>query len=40
MQGVLWQTLIHTIFLLSAMGIAFTDRVMSGPARGPRLVEH
>jgi uncharacterized protein (TIGR00645 family) len=40
MQGVMWQTIIHTIFILSAMGIAFTDRVMSGPARAPRLVEH
>ena len=28
----LWQTLIHVAFLLSALAIAWTDRVMSGPA--------
>jgi uncharacterized protein (TIGR00645 family) len=27
--GVMWQTIIHTIFILSALGIAFTDRVMN-----------
>ena len=27
--GVMWQTIIHTIFLLSALGIAWTDKVMS-----------
>lgn len=30
--GVMWQTIIHTIFILSALGIAWTDRVMSGTA--------
>jgi len=29
MQGVMWQTIIHTIFILSAMGIALTDRLMA-----------
>ncbi|MBN8261756.1 MAG: TIGR00645 family protein [Xanthomonadales bacterium] len=28
--GVMWQTIIHTIFILSALGIAWTDKVMSG----------
>lgn len=30
--GVMWQTIIHTIFILSALGIAWTDRVMSSTA--------
>ena len=30
--GVMWQTIIHTIFILSALGIAWTDRLMSGTA--------
>jgi uncharacterized protein (TIGR00645 family) len=28
MQGVMWQTIIHSIFILSAIGIAFTDKLM------------
>jgi uncharacterized protein (TIGR00645 family) len=27
--GVMWQTIIHTIFILSAVGIAWTDRLMA-----------
>ena len=27
--GVMWQTIIHTIFILSALGIAWTDKVMT-----------
>ena len=27
-EGVMWQTIIHGVFILSALGIAFTDRVM------------
>jgi uncharacterized protein (TIGR00645 family) len=27
--GVMWQTIIHTIFILSAIGIAWTDRLMA-----------
>ena len=27
----MWQTIIHIAFLLSAMAIAFTDRLMAGP---------
>ncbi|MCD7099042.1 TIGR00645 family protein [Stenotrophomonas sp. MMGLT7] len=29
-DGVLWQTIIHCVFILSALGIAWTDRLMSG----------
>ena len=28
MQGVMWQTIIHTIFIVSAIGIAWTDKLM------------
>lgn len=28
-QGVMWQTIIHCVFILSAIGIAWTDRLMS-----------
>ncbi|MES2924464.1 MAG: TIGR00645 family protein [Verrucomicrobiota bacterium] len=27
-EGVMWQTIIHGVFILSALGIALTDRVM------------
>ena len=27
-QGVMWQTIIHIVFILSAIGIAWTDRLM------------
>jgi uncharacterized protein (TIGR00645 family) len=30
--GVMWQTIIHCVFILSAIGIALTDRVMNGVA--------
>jgi uncharacterized protein (TIGR00645 family) len=30
--GVMWQTIIHTIFILSAIGIAWTDKLMTGTA--------
>ncbi|AKC81995.1 membrane protein [Verrucomicrobia bacterium IMCC26134] len=30
-QGVMWQTIIHCVFILSALGIAYTDRVMTAP---------
>ncbi|WP_223303892.1 TIGR00645 family protein [Dokdonella koreensis] len=34
--GVLWQTIIHCVFILSAIGIAYTDKLMQGakPANG------
>ena len=28
--GVMWQTIIHGAFILSAMGIAYTDKLMTG----------
>ena len=31
MLGVMWQTIIHSIFILSAIGIAATDKIMNGP---------
>ena len=33
-EGVLWQTIIHCVFILSAIGIAWTDRLMQSPSRG------
>ena len=27
-EGVMWQTIIHGVFILSALGIALTDRIM------------
>jgi uncharacterized protein (TIGR00645 family) len=30
--GVMWQTIIHSVFILSAIGIAFVDRLSSSPA--------
>ena len=42
-DGVLWQTIIHCVFILSAIGIAWTDRIMNGPSPSPRhdrLAEH
>jgi len=29
MDGVMWQTIIHCVFILSAIGIAYTDKLMS-----------
>jgi uncharacterized protein (TIGR00645 family) len=29
-NGIMWQTIIHLAFILSALGIAWTDRIMSG----------
>ena len=31
--GVMWQTIIHTIFIISAMGIAYVDKLSTGPAK-------
>jgi len=30
--GVLWQTVIHSVFIISALGIAWTDKLMTGAA--------
>jgi uncharacterized protein (TIGR00645 family) len=32
--GVMWQTIIHCVFILSAIGIAYTDRLMQAIPRG------
>jgi uncharacterized protein (TIGR00645 family) len=34
--GVMWQTIIHMTFILSAMGIAYTDYLMSLAIRPPK----
>jgi uncharacterized protein (TIGR00645 family) len=34
--GVMWQTIIHIVFILSAIGIAWTDYLMSLAIRGPK----
>jgi uncharacterized protein (TIGR00645 family) len=31
-EGVMWQTIIHSVFILSALGIAWTDRLMARTA--------
>jgi uncharacterized protein (TIGR00645 family) len=33
--GVMWQTIIHTVFILSALGIAYVDRISNGPVFAP-----
>ncbi|MNV47203.1 hypothetical protein D3C71_1390620 [compost metagenome] len=33
--GVLWQTIIHCVFILSAIGIAWTDKLMSNSHSKP-----
>jgi uncharacterized protein (TIGR00645 family) len=32
-EGVMWQTIIHAVFILSAIGIAWTDRIMLGTGK-------
>lgn len=36
-EGVMWQTIIHAVFILSALGIAWTDRIMLAPAKESKL---
>ena len=38
--GVMWQTIIHTIFILSALGIAWTDKVMTGSSSKREQIAH
>ncbi len=35
-SGVLWQTVIHCVFILSAIGIAYTDRLMTHVTNKPK----
>lgn len=37
--GVMWQTIIHCVFILSAIGIAWTDRIMSAGVQATRAKE-
>lgn len=34
--GVMWQTIIHMVFILSAIGIAYTDKLMSNGAKAAK----
>ena len=34
--GVMWQTIIHCVFILSAIGIAYTDRLMTHVTNKPK----
>jgi uncharacterized protein (TIGR00645 family) len=38
-SGVMWQTIIHLVFIISAVGIAWTDKLMSGSSAKPK-AEH
>ena len=38
--GVLWQTIIHCVFILSAIGIAWTDKLMSNGHAKPAANAH
>ncbi len=33
--GVMWQTIIHVVFIFSAIGIAYVDRISSSPVLSP-----
>ncbi|MGD9583263.1 MAG: TIGR00645 family protein [Lysobacterales bacterium] len=35
-DGVMWQTIIHTVFILSAIGIAYTDKLMHNSVSAAR----
>ncbi len=39
-DGVLWQTIIHCVFILSAIGIAWTDKLMSNGHAKPAANGH
>ncbi len=39
-EGVLWQTIIHCVFILSAIGIAWTDKLMSNSHSKPHDKAH
>ncbi|WP_242163834.1 TIGR00645 family protein [Lysobacter sp. M15] len=38
--GVMWQSIIHGLFILSAIGIAYTDKVMTGSASKREQLAH
>src|SRR6195952_5847195 len=37
--GVMWQTIIHTVFILSAVGIAYVDKLSNGAIEAARASE-
>jgi uncharacterized membrane protein YqhA len=39
-EGVMWQTIIHTIFIVSAIGIAWTDKLMTGASAKREVAAH
>jgi uncharacterized protein (TIGR00645 family) len=39
-EGVKWQVIIHGLFILSAIGIAYTDKVMAGTAAAGKAAAH
>ena len=39
-DGVMWQTIIHSMFILSAIGIAWTDKMMSDGQRLSAAAKH
>ena len=39
-QGVMWQTIIHCVFILSAIGIAYTDHLMHSIPRSKPAAAH
>lgn len=39
-DGVMWQTTIHIIFILSAIGIAYTDKIMMDAAKHAKDAHH
>ena len=39
-QGVMWQTIIHCVFILSAIGIAYTDHLMHSIPRSKPATAH
>jgi uncharacterized protein (TIGR00645 family) len=39
-EGVMWQTIIHCVFILSAIGISMVDRMSSDTAQTQRVNAH
>jgi len=39
-EGVMWQTIIHSVFILSAIGIAWSDRLMDAAATSSKSKHH
>ena len=38
--GVMWQTIIHTVFILSAIGIAYVERISSASEQATLTAKH